>query len=333
MQSVVELIQKIAGGELAGFVDVYPEPQKPVHANVTVEKINKVLGTQLTGADIADVFACLGLPYKEEVGVFEVSVPFERLDLSIPEDLVEEVARITGYDKILAVPLPPFDKQPEINKNFAAAERVREELVKEGYSEVYTSVFADKGERMVLNKVDSVRPYLRDSLLPGLTDALAKNKPNKDPLGLKEIKLFEIGTVWKDGKELVMIGTVSEKEKASEVLLGNAFQGESLDYGNLPLSVATRFEPFSKYPYVVRDIAIWVPNGTEPAGVLEILKKEAGELAHKIWLFDRFEKAGRTSLAYRLIFQSFSRTLIEEEVNQIMAKISGILLGKGFEIR
>jgi phenylalanyl-tRNA synthetase beta subunit len=130
-----------------------------------------------------------------------------------------------------------------------------------------------------------------------------------------------------------MIGTVSEKEKASEVLLGNAFQGESLDYGNLPLSVATRFEPFSKYPYVVRDIAIWVPNGTEPAGVLEILKKEAGELAHKIWLFDRFEKAGRTSLAYRLIFQSFSRTLIEEEVNQIMAKIGGILGDKGFEIR
>ena len=70
MAGVVELIQKLAGGTLAGFVDVYPEPQKPLFANVTVEKVNKVLGTTLTGADIADAFARLELPYKEESGGF-----------------------------------------------------------------------------------------------------------------------------------------------------------------------------------------------------------------------------------------------------------------------
>ena len=69
---------------------------------------------------------------------------------------------------------------------------------------------------MVANKVDGIRPYMRMILVDGLTEALKKNTPNKDLLGLKEIKLFEIGTVWKDGKEMTMVGRVSEKEEASE---------------------------------------------------------------------------------------------------------------------
>jgi len=327
MQSAVELIQKLAGGELAGFVDAYPEPQKPMYASVTVEKVNQVLGASLTGADIADVFVRLGLPYKEESGVFEVSVPFERLDLMIAEDLVEEVARIIGYEKISAVPLPAFDKQPEINKNFAAAESLREELIKQGYSEVCTSIFADKGERMVLNKVDSVRPYLRSSLVPGLAEALAKNKPNKDLLGLKEIKLFEIGTVWSAGTEIIMLGTVTEKEKASEKIFAPANAG---NYGELPVSTAARFEHFSKYPYIVRDIAVWAVGDTDAE---KIIREQAGPLAVKISLFDRFEKGEKISLAYRIVFQSFDRTLTEVEVNEIMEKVSVELTKQGFEIR
>src|SRR3989338_7573008 len=327
MQSAVELIQKLAGGELAGFVDAYPEPQKPMYASVTVEKVNQVLGAYLTGADIADVFVRLGLPYKEESGVFEVSVPFERLDLVIAEDLIEEIARIVGYDKISAVPLPDFGKQPEINQNFAAAEALRKELIGRGYSEVFTSVFADKGERMVLNKVDSVRPYLRDSLLPGLAEALAKNKPNKDLLGLKEIKLFEIGTVWSGGKETVMLGTVTEKEKASEKVLAPA---DAESYERLQFSTATRFEHFSKYPYIVRDIAMWAAGDTDAENSI---RTEAGPLAVKISLFDRFEKGGKISLVYRIIFQSFDRTLTEVEVNEIMEKVSSALKAQGFEIR
>ena len=330
MQAVAALIVELAGGELAGFVDVYPELQKPMFANVTVEKINTVLGTALTGADIADTFARLGFAYKEEVGVFEVQAPFERLDISIPEDLIEEVARITGYDKIPSTPLDEARGKPPVNPNFYAAEKAREELVAKGYSEVYTSVFADKGERMVLNKVDSVRPYLRDSLLPGLADALAKNKVNKDLLGLKEVKLFEVGTVWKGGKELVTLGMIGEKEAAKEIALKPVVADK---YEALPLSTATRFEPFSKYPYIVRDIAMWVPSTTNEQQVQQTIKEGAGELAHKVMLFDRFEKAGKTSLAYRIIFQSFDRTLTEGEVNQSMANLSAILVDKGFEIR
>ncbi|HEV8666681.1 MAG TPA: phenylalanine--tRNA ligase subunit beta, partial [Candidatus Paceibacterota bacterium] len=210
MEGMIEFIAHQIGGTIEGFVDVYPTPQAMQYASVTVEKVNQVLGTNLTGADVADVFVRLGFAYKEEQSVFEVQIPPERLDITIAEDLVEEVVRIIGYEAIKGVQLPPIDKQPEVNKDFYAAEAAREDLVNKGYSEVFTSVFADKGERVVLNKVDGVKPYLRATLLPGLTDALAKNKPNKELLGLKEIKLFEIGTVWKGGKEVTMLGTISE---------------------------------------------------------------------------------------------------------------------------
>lgn len=329
MHTVVELILKIAGGELVGYTDVYPTPQTQTRAAVSVAKINKVLGTQLTGADVADVFTRLGFGYKEEGGVFEVVVPFERLDITSAEDLVEEVGRIIGYDKVEATPLPLFSKKVENNKNFSAAEQAREELTSQGYSEVFTSVFADKGERVVLNKVDGVRPYLRSTLLEGLTEALKKNIPNKELLGLKEIKLFEIGTVWKNGKEITVVGTVSEKEKATEKVL----EPTDVVSENLPLSTTERYQPFSKYPYIVRDIAIWVPNTTEPVEVQKTITQEAGGLLVRAQLFDRFEKEGRVSLAYRLIFQSFDRTLVEEEVNKIMAQISTILASAGFEIR
>jgi phenylalanyl-tRNA synthetase beta chain len=331
MRQAVDLVLALAGGELVGFVDQYPEPQQQVYVPVPVERVNKLLGTNLTAADVADAFTRLGFAYKETDGVFEVQPPFERLDITIAEDLIEEVARIVGYDKIPATPLPVVDANPAINKNFYAAEKARLEWTAKGYSEVFTSVFADKGERVVLNKVDGVRPYLRNSLIPGLTDALIKNKPNKDLLGLKEIKLFEIGPVWKAGREVLMLGTVSEKEQAIEMELVGPENPER--YDDLPLSTAERYQAFSKYPYIVRDVALWVPTGTTEQQVQQTIKAGAGELAQKISLFDTFEKDGRTSLAFRIIFQSFDRTLTEVEVNEVMAKISHILVDKGFEIR
>jgi phenylalanyl-tRNA synthetase beta chain len=331
MEGMLEFIQHQIGGTIEGFVDIYPEPQQLAHVSVTIEKVNKILGTQLTGADIANVFTRLGFAYKEEAGVFEVQPPLERLDIKIPEDLIEEVVRIIGYNKIAAIPLPRSTIEPAINTHFYTAEKVREELQAQGYSEVLTSVFTDKGERVVLNKVDGVRPYLRESLVPGLVEALAKNKPNKDLLGLAQVKLFEIGTVWKGGTEVVMVGTITEKEKAAEKILIE--DAAAASYQNLPLSIATRYQPFSKYPYIVRDIALWTPASAHTEEVQAMIKTLAGELCVKIGLFDTFQKEGRVSLAFRLIFQSFERTLTEEEVNKIMAELSAILGDKGFEIR
>ncbi|HVU80176.1 MAG TPA: phenylalanine--tRNA ligase subunit beta [Candidatus Paceibacterota bacterium] len=334
MRNMLEFVEHVTGGEAAGFVDVYPEPQQESRVSVSVGMINKVLGTELTGADVADAFQRLQFAYKEEGGHFEVLVPFERLDIGIAQDLVEEVGRIIGYDRVPAVPLPAPAAAPEVHQAFYTAEQVRKQLTDMGYSEVFTSVFADRGERAVLNKVDSVRPYLRATLADGLDEALKKNIPNKDLLGLKEVKLFEIGTVWKGGKEETMVGIVSEKEKAKEEPLSmHAPKEPATAYEDLPLSAAVRFQPFSKYPYIVRDIAMWTPASTTPETVEADIKNEAGGLCVKISLFDQFQKGEKISFAFRLVFQSFERTLTEAEVNQIMEHVSAKLKEQGFEIR
>ncbi len=330
MQAVVELIQQIAGGEVVGFVDEYPTKQQPLQVSVTAAKVTQILGSTFGEKEIADSFDRLGFSYTKENEVFVVTPPFERLDLQIAEDLVEEVGRIQGYDHVPPLQLPPFPKEVEINENFAAAEAVREGLVAQGFSEVFTSVFTDAGERVVLNKVDGIKPYLRSSLVPGLQDALKKNIPNKDLLGLKEVKLFEVGTVWKDGKEVVVVGTVTEKQPATEKVLAKEGAPTS---EVLPLSQTQQYKSFSKFPYIVRDVAFWAPADTDEQRIIEILKKEAGELCVKTTLFDRFEKGDKTSYAFRLIFQSFERTLVDEEVNKLMEIVYAVLLKNGFEIR
>lgn len=330
MRAVTDLILKLAGGELVGFADVYPEPQKEWQVSVRAHLVNKILGTDLDDAHFEKAFQRLGFPFRVENEVFTVTPPFERLDLTTPEDLVEEVGRLIGYDKVPATPLSKFPRAPEINPTFVAAEKKREELVAQGYSEVYTSVFRESGERAVLNKVDSVKPYLRSSLIPGLEDALEKNKHNKELLGLKEIKLFEIGTVWVGGKEKTMLGTITEHKKASEQELERV---AAETYDDLPLSTAARYKPYSKYPYIVRDIALWTPAGTSEEELREQIQSEAGPLAESTALFDKFEKGGKTSLAYRIIFQSFERTLTEGEANEAIQKVAEALKSKGFEIR
>ncbi len=330
MRAAADLIVQLAGGTIAGFADAYPTKGDQKTVSVSVEKINQVLGTGLTAAEIADVFVRLEFGYKEEGGVFKVIPLFERLDILIAEDLVEEVGRIIGYDKVPATELPPFPKKPEVNANFYAAEKIREDLVSKGYSEVFTSVFADAGERAVANKVDSVRPYLRATLVDGLNDALERNIHNKDLLGLKEVKLFEIGVVWRDGKEMMMVSTASEKEKAAEMHLEGA---GSPTYDELPLSKTGRYQPFSKYPFIVRDIALWVPADTDADRLRSDLAMWAAPMCLHVRPFDRFEKSGRLSLAFRLIFQSPGRTLTDAEANAVMEKVNAAVKDRGWEVR
>jgi phenylalanyl-tRNA synthetase beta subunit len=329
LRAAADLIVQLAGGEIVGFVDEYPNTHEQKRVSVSVEKVNQILGTELTGADVADVFMRLGFAYKEERGVFDVIAPFERLDILIAEDLVEEVGRIIGYEKVPATELSPFPKAPEVNANFYAAEKVREELVAQGYSEVFISVFADTGERAVANKVDSVHPYLRANLTDGLKGAFERNVRNKELLGLKEVKLFEIGTVWKNGTEVSMLGTADGKN-IQEVSLSGA--GASL-YEDLPISQAERYRPFSRFPFIVRDIALWCPQGTEPVEVLDIIRAQAGELLVRSELFDTFEKGEKLSLAFRLVFQSFEKTLTDAEVNSIMERVNTAVQEKGWEVR
>lgn len=333
MQSAVEIIRELAGGTLVGFIDVYPVKQEEKSVSVTLEHINRLLGTSLNAKVVEDVLKRLGFMFTQSSDAFAVQVPFERLDITIPEDLIEEVGRMVGYETVAAVELPALSRPFEVNQNFAAAEKVREELTAQGYSEVFTSVFVEKGERAVSNKVGGDKPFLRANLTDGLTEALKKNIQSKDLLGLKEVKLFEIGTVWLKDKEMIMVGVVTEKVKAAEEPLAEYVKGDVSAYDTLPLSDTARFAQFSRYPYIVRDVALWAPKGTETVELLDIIRAHSGSLLVRSELFDTFEKGERVSYAFRLVFQSFDETLTDLVANERMESVYTSLRAKGYEIR
>ena len=85
-----------------------------------------------------------------------------------------------------------------------------------------------------------------------------------------------------------------------------------------------RYKTLSAYPFIVRDIAIFVPQGATEEYIETLLKKEAGGLVARFSQFDKFQKQGedRVSYGYRMVFQSFEKTLTDEEVNMVMERVA-----------
>jgi phenylalanyl-tRNA synthetase beta subunit len=106
----------------------------------------------------------------------------------------------------------------------------------------------------------------------------------------------------------------------------------------IPLSRDIRYKSFSQYPFITRDIAFFVLSGTRADEVAVTIRKAATDAAGDLLvkgpdLFDQFEKEGKLSLAFRMIFQSFERTLSDEEVNVFMTKIYEAAKSKGWQVR
>ena len=104
-------------------------------------------------------------------------------------------------------------------------------------------------------------------------------------------------------------------------------------------SEKSKYKKISPYPFVLRDIAVFVPQGVEEKDVASIIGKEAGELLVNKKLFDVFVKkftdgTSKTSFAFRLVFQSQEKTLSDEEINKIMEKVSKLMnTNDGWQVR
>lgn len=107
-------------------------------------------------------------------------------------------------------------------------------------------------------------------------------------------------------------------------------------YMNVPFK---QFIPFSPYPFIVRDVAFFVPSGIDARRAEEIIKGETrGKEVVSLRLFDSFEKTlpsgeRKTSLAFRLVFQSMKKTLTDAEANSVMEAVYRVLRSRGCEIR
>jgi len=127
----------------------------------------------------------------------------------------------------------------------------------------------------------------------------------------------------------------TSEQGVAEVNLTNVFASLPVPatYDAIKERKVTTYTAVLQYPATARDIALWVPVEFEAERVLAILQANASSLCVRIDLFDQFEKDGRTSYAFRLVFQSAERTLTDGEVTDIMDTINQVAEQNGWEVR
>jgi phenylalanyl-tRNA synthetase beta chain len=337
MRDVLKLITDIAGGEAVSVIDEYPAKAEPSPVGTTRDRVNGLLGSEFSADEIAGVFARLGFETERDGDSFKVMPPFERTDIRIPQDLAEEVGRIMGYDRIAATELPDAGEGDQAR--YRGIERMKDQLVEQGFIEVSTQSFAKEGDVYLANPLDKAKPALRTSLEENLKDALTRAKLNA-PLVLppkQSPKLFEVGSVFPEGGEYLEL-RMTEPAWDGVPAHDNLTLAKLEEYGKgyePKQYVLGAYRPFSAYPFIARDISMWIIDTDVARGkILEAFAKEGSGLIRQVQLLDQFaNKEGRQSLAFRLVFQSFDRTLTDEEVNGIMASISSRIEELGYEIR
>ncbi len=302
---------------------------------------------------------------------FSVTAPAERFDLRISADIAEEVARLVGYEKIPTATLADDGFTPAHNDTYDAILRVRNTLVQLGFSEIFTYAFRKTGKVELANPMAEGVNFLRDNLSDGMREALVFNARNAPLLGVDEILMFEIGTVFfaTDSESIhISVGATvtknmkqSKKEEMERKILHQAHKaveealgvevswGEGGNVWECPLPVAGNtgkgYEPLifsngvapykriSAYPFALRDIAMWASGDISQDEIISIVREKGGALLVRDRLFDVFEKDGRTSYAFNLVFQSHERTLSDADVNEVMEHITRELLARGMEVR
>lgn len=196
------LILEICGGE-AGPIDdqTINVPQRhPV--NMRIARAQKVIGVAVSADEMSAIFTRLGLAHTRDADKFTVTPPSYRFDIEIEEDLIEEIARIYGFDNIPA--LPPLARaamraQPSDTRSL---HDLRQAIAAQDYFEVINYSFVDEGwERDVvgnsnpiklLNPIASQMAVMRSSLIPGLLANIRYNANHK----ADRVRVFELGKVF-----------------------------------------------------------------------------------------------------------------------------------------
>jgi len=383
MNRVTALILELSKGSRAGSVtDIYPSPAKPWTVTVSVSYLSSMVGVPVSLAEAQGILERQGCVVLVSGDALSVTPPLDRLDMIIPEDIGDEIARIKGYGELVGVQTPSIEGVP-VDVAYYWTEKVKNILVGAGFSETLLYTLVPKGSFEVAYPLASDKSALREKLSPKLSQSLVENARNADLLGLETIRLCEIGKVFpKTGeKTSLCIGVLQVKKKkgiTSESLLKESLVAletalniqisEKIEvgaYGALieidfdalvskvslvvskpqvsdlkfkPLPQDKKYIPFSHFPYITRDIALFVPAAVLEGEVAAALRAAALSAAAPLLvkgpdLFDTFSKEGKTSYAFRMIFQSFEKTLSDDEVQVFMDAIYAVVKAKGWEVR
>ncbi|MBY4675767.1 phenylalanine--tRNA ligase subunit beta [Marinobacterium arenosum] len=214
-----ELLLQIVGGEAGPVTEVASEDHLPKVENIRLRhsKVNQLLAFEMPAAEIEEILTRLGLQVEASgEGEWQVTVPSYRFDISIEVDLIEELARVYGYNNLpvrtptASLPLKP-DQEAKVSE-----QKVRDSLIARGYQEAITysfieaglqQQFDDKYEAMALaNPISAEMAVMRTTLWPGLVKAAQYNQNRQQ----SRIRLFETGQRFlPQGEELLQQNAIA----------------------------------------------------------------------------------------------------------------------------
>jgi len=229
------LMAAYAGGEIVGGVaEVDVLKQEETVVAIALDRINAVLGTAIAKEEVATILTNLQFAFTEDNGLFTITVPSRRRDISIQEDIIEEVARLYGYDN-LPTTLPIAESQPgKLTPYQAKRRKVRRYLEHVGLFQAitYSLTSEEKATKFALETVDPIRlampmseerSVLRQSLIPHLLEVVGYNRARQ----IDNVAVYETGAVYlpKVDNELP-----EEKERLAGAITGvwyaHLWQGE-----------------------------------------------------------------------------------------------------------
>jgi phenylalanyl-tRNA synthetase beta chain len=205
------LVAQLAGGDIAkGIIDCYPRPWSPPRLTLRLERVNEILGTSIGSTQVADHLSSLHMAVEEvDEDHMEVRPPSFRVDMTREADLIEEVARLIGYDNI-PVTLPVIRPTEEDTYVRTLRDQIKSMLVGMGFLEIITYSFISPQSADILgatengnlrsfvkllNPLTQDQSVMRTSLVPGLLSTVRSNSLR----GQDDLRIFEWGRAYIKG--------------------------------------------------------------------------------------------------------------------------------------
>lgn len=229
----VELVELIGAGEVVdGKIDVYPTKQKINEIKLDYDRINSLLGTNISKEEMISILEKLEIKVENDTAI----APYFRMDLEFLADIAEEVVRFYGYDKLETTLIKADTTIGVLNKEQKIEKNIKQVLVNNGLSEIYTYGFVSEKDLeksnidkeiikqtiTVLNPLSDEYKLMRPSTLPSMMQILSLNANKKN----QEVKLFDISRNYKNVNGEVEKGEVPLQEN----ILTIGMYGNDVDF-------------------------------------------------------------------------------------------------------
>ncbi|NHZ79334.1 phenylalanine--tRNA ligase subunit beta [Massilia sp. CCM 8695] len=262
IERITALIVEICGTQgtvVSPIDDQIVNVPLPKAVTLRTARAQKVIGVPITDAMVADIFTRLGLPFTQEPGLFSVTAPTYRFDIEIEEDLIEEVARVYGFENIPALPPVAASQMIIAPENTRSLFAVRHQLADLGYQEVVNMSFVDSAwetdfsdntdQIKLVNPIASQMNVMRSSLIGSLVANVRYNLNRK----AGRVRAFEVGAIFRRNAQALdgplSVAGFDQPKRVAGIAYGPALDEQwslksaPVDYFDVKADVEALFAP------------------------------------------------------------------------------------------